>query len=116
MRSESACRLAGAGRIRSEERRVGSECGSRAVRYLAEDGIRDVAVTGVQTCALPIYAVTPGYFDAMGIPLKAGRLFTDADRIGAPEVVLLNETAARQLYPDGNAIGKRLQVGGSRPY
>jgi putative ABC transport system permease protein len=62
------------------------------------------------------YAVTPGYFDAMGIPLKAGRLFTDADRIGAPEVVLLNETAARQLYPDGNAIGKRLQVGGSRPF
>jgi putative ABC transport system permease protein len=62
------------------------------------------------------YAVTPGYFEAMGIPLKAGRAFTDADRIGAPEVVLINEAAARQLYADGNAIGKRLQVGGSRPY
>ena len=62
------------------------------------------------------YAVTPGYFEAMGIPLKAGRGFTGADRIGAPEVVLINEAAARQLYPNGNAIGKRLQVGGSRPY
>jgi putative ABC transport system permease protein len=52
----------------------------------------------------------------MGIPVKAGRAFTDADRIGAPSVVVLNEAAARQLYPDGNAIGKRLKVGGSRPY
>jgi putative ABC transport system permease protein len=62
------------------------------------------------------YAVTPAYFDAMRIPLKSGRTFTDNDRIGAPGVVLLNEAAARQLYPDGNAIGRRLQVGGSRPY
>src|SRR5687768_7031362 len=39
---------------RSEERRVGKECRSGVWPYQAEDGIRDVAVTGVQTCALPI--------------------------------------------------------------
>src|SRR5687768_6136689 len=40
---------------RSEERRVGKECGSGWWPSQAEDGIRDVAVTGVQTCALPIF-------------------------------------------------------------
>ena len=61
------------------------------------------------------YGVTPGYFETLGIPVKEGRAFTDADRLGAPAVVVLNEAAARQLYPGGSAIGKRLQVGGSRP-
>src|SRR5688572_7715093 len=41
-------------RLRSEERRVGKECRSRWWPYQAEDGIRDLTVTGVQTCALPI--------------------------------------------------------------
>src|SRR5688572_29706651 len=39
---------------RSEERRVGKECRYQWSRYQAEDGIRDLTVTGVQTCALPI--------------------------------------------------------------
>src|SRR5688572_4237140 len=39
---------------RSEERRVGKEWRCRRARYQAEDGIRDLTVTGVQTCALPI--------------------------------------------------------------
>src|SRR5690349_19982161 len=43
--------------MRSVERRVGIECGSRSASYQAEDGIRDLYVTGVQTCALPIYGV-----------------------------------------------------------
>src|SRR5437016_353545 len=40
---------------RSEERRVGKECRSRWLAPQAEDGIRDWSVTGVQTCALPIF-------------------------------------------------------------
>src|SRR5690348_10897781 len=40
---------------RSEERRVGKECRSQWSQDQAEDGIRDGRVTGVQTCALPIY-------------------------------------------------------------
>src|SRR5438046_1066645 len=43
---------------RSEERRVGKECGYRWWGGQAEDGIRDWSVTGVQTCALPIYRST----------------------------------------------------------
>src|SRR5690606_34704469 len=41
---------------RSEERRVGKECRERTAAVQAEDGIRDFHVTGVQTCALPIYS------------------------------------------------------------
>src|SRR5206468_2962796 len=40
--------------LRSEERRVGKECRDRWAERQAEDGIRDLIVTGVQTCALPI--------------------------------------------------------------
>src|SRR5690349_14343594 len=46
---------------RSEERRVGKECRCRWMPAQAEDGIRVLYVTGVQTCALPIYDQDPGH-------------------------------------------------------
>src|SRR5438445_420732 len=46
--------------LRSEERRVGKECRTGWSENRAEDGIRDIGVTGVQTCALPIYRTTRG--------------------------------------------------------
>ncbi len=57
--------------------------------------------------------VGPGHFAALGIPLRAGRAFTAADREDAPRVVIASETAARQYFPDGNAIGQRVWFGGS---
>ena len=59
------------------------------------------------------YGVTPRYLETMGIPLRSGRLITEADHAGAPAVVLLNEVAANRLFPEGTALGRRLQVGGS---
>ena len=61
------------------------------------------------------YAVTPAYLETMEIPVVAGRAITDADRVGAPSVALVNEAAAKRLFPGGNAIGRRARVGGSRP-
>ena len=61
------------------------------------------------------YAVTPAYLETMEIPVLSGRAFTDADRVGAPSVALINEAAAKRLFPGGNAIGRRARVGGSRP-
>jgi predicted permease len=56
-------------------------------------------------------AASPGYFQAMGIPLVAGRHFTDADRKGSPRVAILSESAARKLNPEiGNLVGKRLAL------
>jgi predicted permease len=59
--------------------------------------------------------VTEGYLSAMGIPLRAGRDFTAADRADATPVILVNETLARTLWPGGNPIGKgTLYAGGER--
>jgi putative ABC transport system permease protein len=58
--------------------------------------------------------VTPGYFKAMGIPLRQGRTFTDGDRRGGPGVAIVNETMAC-TYFDGNAIGRRLVQGTPKP-
>jgi putative ABC transport system permease protein len=56
-------------------------------------------------------SVSPGYFAAMGIPLREGRALTSDDRAGAPPVVVLNEVAAKRYFPDGKALGKRLRFG-----
>jgi putative ABC transport system permease protein len=56
------------------------------------------------------YAVSPGYFEAMGIPLLKGRLFTEQDNQTAPPVVLINETMAKQYFPDEDPIGQRIHV------
>jgi putative ABC transport system permease protein len=51
---------------------------------------------------------TPGYFTAMQIPLRRGRLFTDGDREGQVRVALVGASAARRLWPGRDPIGQRL--------
>jgi len=53
---------------------------------------------------------TADYFRTMGIPLRAGRDFAEADRGGAPAVVVINETAARRFWPDQSPIGERIAL------
>jgi putative ABC transport system permease protein len=63
------------------------------------------------------YAVTPGYLEAMRIPLERGRTITDADGAAAPKIVLINRTFATVAWPNSDPIGARLQVGGpDRPW
>jgi len=57
------------------------------------------------------YAVTPGYLDAMGIALVRGRAFDAHDVAGGPAVALVSESLARSRFPDGEVLGRRLQVG-----
>ena len=57
-----------------------------------------------------VHWVSPNWFAAMGVPLKRGRLFTGADRLGTPKVVLINEEAARRYFPGEDPIGKRVAV------
>lgn len=52
--------------------------------------------------------VSPGYFDALRLPIVAGRAFTAADRQGAPLVAIVNETLAARVWPGRDAIGQRL--------
>jgi predicted permease len=64
---------------------------------------------------------TAGYFEAMGIALKAGRTLTDGDDATAQPVVVINEQLAREQFGGENPLGKRIWVGhaealpGSRP-
>ena len=55
--------------------------------------------------------VTPGYFEALGTPLRAGRTFTDADRADTLPVIVINETMARRFWPGQSALGRRLTMG-----
>lgn len=49
-----------------------------------------------------------GYFHALGIPLIRGRLMTMSDDSAAPRVMVINETMARRMWPEEDAIGKRV--------
>jgi predicted permease len=53
----------------------------------------------------------PGYFGKMGIPLIAGREFTDADNLAGPKVAVVNQVFAKRFFEGQNAIGHRFGMG-----
>lgn len=59
-------------------------------------------------------AVSPNYFDVLGISLKKGRAFTDHDNDAANKVVVVNEAFARRFFPVNDPIGKRLRDNAGR--
>lgn len=56
--------------------------------------------------------VTPAYFETLGIAVRSGRTFEPRDRERTGHVTIINEALARLLFPDGNAVGRRLFIGG----
>jgi predicted permease len=61
-----------------------------------------------------VRSVTPSYFGAVRTPLLRGRLFDDRDREGAELVAIVDESLARRHWPDGNAVGQRVSLGGGK--
>jgi putative ABC transport system permease protein len=57
------------------------------------------------------YAVSPGYFETMGIPLRRGRLLDVHDVAGKPVAVLVNESFAKRKFPGQDPIGQRVHIG-----
>jgi putative ABC transport system permease protein len=57
------------------------------------------------------YAVTPGYLEAMGIPLRRGRTISEQDAAKSQFVALVNETFARRTWANEDPLGKFVQVG-----
>ncbi len=60
--------------------------------------------------------IATDYFKTMGISLLRGRDFGDGDTASSPQVVVVNETLARRIAPDGNVVGKRLRMDSKGEY
>ncbi len=57
------------------------------------------------------YAVTPAYFETMGIPLRLGRGLAESDHPGAPKVAVISQSLAQRRFGDASPIGRRLRIG-----
>ncbi len=62
--------------------------------------------------------MTPGFFEALGVEPRRGRDFSGLDDVGTMPVMIVNESFARKFAPDGDILGRRLQVAfsGERPW
>jgi putative ABC transport system permease protein len=54
--------------------------------------------------------VTPGFFQALGVPLIRGRVFTERDTVESEPVVVVDQRLAKHFWPDQDAIGKRIRL------
>ena len=57
-----------------------------------------------------VRSITPGYMEALSIPLKSGRRLTAQDTATGARVALVSETAARRFWPGENPVGKQIRV------
>ena len=72
---------------------------------------------GTDAVELPFALVTDGYFETMGIPLVAGRLFGEDDVPGGSGIaILVSQAAARRFWGDADPIGRRLRGQGSQSW
>src|SRR5688500_7587545 len=59
--------------------------------------------------------VSPGYFATMGIPLRAGRDFTQADRVGSSNVLIVSREFGERVWPGENPVGKTIRTSRGTP-
>jgi putative ABC transport system permease protein len=69
-----------------------------------------------QTEQAEIQSVTPGTFEALGIPILRGRDFARADHSKSIRVAIVDEPFARRYWPEGNELGRRIQITGDRQW
>jgi predicted permease len=74
------------------------------------DGIR-LSDDDQDRLTLQVRLITPDYLKTMGIAIKRGHGFTASDRMGKQLVAMVNETAARLVWPDQDALGHQLEIG-----
>jgi len=66
--------------------------------------------TGAQMASVEL--ISPGYFPTLRIPLTEGRIWSDAENQNAALVAVINQTMAKQYFPNGGAIGSSLKLPG----
>ena len=62
-----------------------------------------------------IRSITPGYAEALAIPLKAGRLFDARDSAASAKVAIISEATARRYWPNESPVGKQLRLHVNEP-
>lgn len=82
---------------------------SEGERVAADGGGVDLEKEGILALSS---VVAPGYFETMDTALVHGRGFREDDDERSARVAILNETLARELWPDENALGKRIRLDG----
>jgi predicted permease len=94
---------------------------SEALLLTGNNGISTIHVDGYKAkqdedMNPHLTGVSPGFFSTIGIPMLMGRDFTAADRLGAPEVAIVNESFAKYFFKNESPIGRRFaEDGGDRP-
>jgi putative ABC transport system permease protein len=81
-------------------------CNSTLIEFLDRPKVSDAQLPPVG-----VNWATPTLFSTLRIPLKRGRVFTNADRAGAQKVTVVNETAAKTFWPNEDPIGKHVGIG-----
>jgi putative ABC transport system permease protein len=77
--------------------------------FIGGDQIFGIRPTGSErVISANYYSISPGYFSAMGIPLKQGRAFSMDDRSDAMPVAIITDTLAKSLFDDADPIGRRI--------
>lgn len=74
-------------------------------------GFDALARSGARTGNALYLVASEGYFRALGIALREGRLFEERDDFDAPHVALVSESLARAVWPHESALGRRLEFG-----
>ncbi len=82
---------------------------SQKVGLVPSDRPQPPGTEGVQ---IAVDRVGPGYFETAGLHLTAGRGFLDTDRLGTPQVAVINRALARWLWPEEDALGRRFVFSG----
>lgn len=78
---------------------------------ISTSSLDGVAIEPTQQPSTQIRVVTPGLLATMGVRLTRGRSLTDNDTRESPGAIVLNESAARLLFPDTDALGHRMEIG-----
>lgn len=110
-------------RLAEKSGRPGNETIASPGAWLG-NGVRDIVLAECGNCVqgmmlLPVksafatvHMVSYGFMELLGMPVVAGRSFTPDDGFDSTRVAMVNETMARSSFERGQAIGRRVQVGG----
>ncbi len=72
--------------------------------------LRDAPVDPAQAIQAPMHMVDPGFFEAFDVEASLGRLLGTEDRAPVPTAVVVNQTLAETLWPDGSAVGRLVAI------